>query len=269
MIGFKKSKNKSTQYCPSCDGEILTSDINIREGVALCSHCGELSHLSDLNYTGMRNEERLANPPKHSSIKSDQDSARISISLFSLPRFFAMLFACIFWNSIVSIFLNIAITSVCYHIFGYIPNWLPTVISDAGNGIDNLGMTIFLCLFLTPFVIIGILLLISVLLSLFGSIRIILSPEKSSISTGFTFLRWKKVFDPNQVSSISIEQGKLSNENDTRTVIQIEAQKTIRFGSDLSEHKKEWLVAVLKAILSKKNTTTISGQLPHLYWIKN
>ena len=142
----------STQLCPTCDNEISPGQINITEGVALCDACGELTRLSQLNYSGITISEAIESPPEGATISSSHNSLQISITLFSLSGFLGSLAITLFWNGIVSVFLSVAAAGIYYNLIGPVPDWFPTMALE--NGAPNVndepmgpGMTVFMCLF--------------------------------------------------------------------------------------------------------------------------
>jgi hypothetical protein len=250
--------NKNTlQYCPACDNEITPSDINIAEGVALCSGCGQLSQLSNLNFSGSTTDEILSNTSSDIRIDSDSNRIEATISLFSISKFLGSLSVSIFWNGIVSIFLSLAAAAVYYNLYGPVPDWFPTPGLDNGRPIMNnevmgAGMTIFLCAFLTPFVVIGTAMIVNTLLRLFGTTKITIDRNNSYVSTGISFVRLKRQFDPMNVRSIKYVLSKLNQENQRNYVIEISSTRDIKFGLLLSENQKNWASSFLRAVLIQK-----------------
>ena len=185
--------HRKYQFCPECDTEISSQDINIEQGMALCPECGTLSQLSDLNYSSFLNETVLNESRKDIKITSKDNEVTIKVSLFSFPEFAGSMFFALFWNGIVSVFVSLAAAAVYYQMFGPVPEWFPTPGLKNGQPIMNdkvmgVGETAFLCLFLTPFVIIGTGVAFNALLRLCGSTTITLNNYESIVSTGALFL---------------------------------------------------------------------------------
>lgn len=268
-------RKKKIQYCPSCDSEILSDNINISEGFALCGNCGELSQLSQLNFTGTTREELLRNPPKGCSIISDKYSAEITVSLFSFPSFIMSLFITLFWNGIVSVFLSLAAAAVYYNLFGPVPDWFPTPGLKEGQPIMNdevmgVGMTIFFCLFLTPFVIIGVCMISNTLLRLFGTTKIILTKHYSFVSTGISLFRFRRSFNACDVKSINYKLSKLNQDSEQNQIIEIvTSTKETKFGLLLNEGQQDWVTTILKLLLIQKDRSRHQSQIPKLSWLVN
>ena len=266
--------NHSTPYCPACDHHIQKEELNITEGVALCAECGLISRLSDLNFLKNKPSNSLNKTPRKIKITSNRRTLKIKISLFSFIHLLGSLFATLFWNGIVSLFLCLAVAAVCFNTIGYVPDWLPVLGLEDGKPIMNdkvmgPGMTIFICLFLTPFVAIGLYLLNHTLLRLCGSTTITLDRNQSSVSTGIWFLRLKKSFHPKEIKSIKIALSKSSNENESYLIeMTTKAYKKINFGRLLNDSQQEWLVTTLKQIIIHKRPSNSNLEIKPLDWLK-
>lgn len=250
--------NKNTvQYCPACDNEITPSNIDLSEGVALCSGYGQLSQLSNLNFGGSTTDEILSNRSNDIKINIDSNRIEVILSLFSIYKFLGSLLVSIFWNGIVSVFLSIAVAAVYYNLYGPVPDWFPTPGLDNGRPIMNdevmgVGMTNFLCAFLTPFVIICAGRIVNTLLRLIGTTKINIDRNNSYVSTSISFVRLKRQFDPMNVRSIKYVLSKLNQENQTNYAIEISSTRNIKFGLLLSENQKNWASTFLRAVLIQK-----------------
>ncbi len=266
----KKMKKNTVKYCPACDNEITPSNINIAEGVALCSGCGELSRLSDLNFSGSTTDEILSNASNEIKINSDSNKIEVSISLFSITNFLGSLAVSIFWNGIVSVFLSLAVAAVYYNLFGPVPGWFPTPGLEDGKPVMNgevmgVGMTIFFCAFLTPFVVIGTGMIINTLLRLFGTTLIVIDRNNSYVSTGISFIRLRRQFDPMNVKSVKYVLSKFNNqENQRNYVIEISSTRSTKFGLLLSENQQNWASSFLRAVLIQKRNLR---NIEKLYWL--
>lgn len=247
----------------------MPSDINIGEGVALCSGCGELNRLSDLNYSGSTTEETLSKSYKDISISSDINQIEVSISLFSMTRFLGSFAFALFWNGIISVFLSLAVAAVYFNLFGPVPDWFPVPGLKDGKPIMNdevmgVGATIFLCAFLTPFVVVGIGMIINTLLRLFGTTQIVIDKNNSYVSTGISFIRWKRRFDPTNVKSVKYILSKFNQEDQSNYLIEISSAKCVKFGLLLSEEQKNWASSFLRAVLIQKRELK---NIEKLYWL--
>ena len=233
-------------FCPECEALIETDAINIGEGVALCRACGSLSRLSDV-VSGSSLQHRLEQPPPAGcSIERVGRDVHLSATMRSLGGFFGLLFVTLFWNGIVSVFVLIAASGLYAHLVGPVPDWFPAPEQDEPQ---SLGLSIFLCIFLIPFVTVGFCLFAAMLGNMFGKVRVIIGPHEARMYTGIGLLSWRKRFDPSTVHSVEESTPKWQSDNNNNLVIKIVADHTVKFGSLLSEERREWLQAVLHKML--------------------
>lgn len=273
----KKLRNRylaetASQRCPDCDEPITADAINIKEGVALCSKCGELSRLSQLNTSGRSSAEILAEPPSRCSIDSGGRRVTATASTRSLPGFmFTAAFAA-FWNSIISMFVLIALAGLYSNLVGPIPQWFPGPGIEDGKPIMNdkpmeLGATLFLFAFLTPFIMIGTGMTIAAIMCLIGKVSVVIDEFDSYVATGFGFLQWKQRFDPRQVSDVEITDSQTETNGNVKQAVKITANKTVQFGAILSHQRVEWLWAVTRELLVAKKDTSQAQHPPGLEWL--
>lgn len=234
-------------YCPSCDTELTSESINIAEGVALCPSCGKLTRLSEVIEYEKPSEEIVNDPPPGCSLHNDYDTTVIRISIRSFGGFLGALFICLFWNGITSVFVVIALSGLYANLVGPVPVWFPAPTMD--DGPMGLGMTLFLCLFLTPFVTIGLIMFGAVLLAMGGSIVVRVGRDWATVKTGVGPIGYTRRFDPRKVKNISTGRSKIETNGEHKELIEIDADRTVRFASGLEEAKRDWLIAVLRRLL--------------------
>ena len=273
MPGFMKgllSNRSSSQRCPSCDGLIAADAINIKEGVALCAGCGKLSRLSELNTSGRSMDEILCSPPPRCYINSDSQRVTVTVSLRSLPGFFFPAGFALFWNGITSVFVLQAIAGLWANLVGPVPEWFPSPGLKGGKpemngGPMELGMTLFLCIFLIPFVTIGMVMVGVALMNLIGKTEVVIDEIDSYLSTGVGFIRWKRRFDPRAVHAVDFGSTAWQSESGNTKLIEIKADKSVKFGSMLQSPQMEWVrVVLVKTLLPDQGTSP----LPHLSWLR-
>jgi len=260
----------SVQRCPECDAQIGFDSINMKEGVAACTACRKLFRISELNWSYRSREEVLEKTPMGCSLVPWGQSLILHVSNRSIPTFLGLLFACLFWNGIVSVFVSIAVAGLWANLIGPIPNWLPVpggmqqgkpVMNDEPM---NLGMTLFLCLFMLPFVVIGIGLLVGALMAIFGRVRVVIDQVDSYVSSGMGLLSWKQRFDASSIEAVRYYNNRGDGESAARTSIQLIGDRTIEFGSALPEDRRQWLAVNLQAIFAQEDQS-LSNRLPRDY----
>ncbi len=142
-LGVMK-KLSTTRMCPHCGAVIPAEDVNVAQDVALCRGCGQTSRFSDL----VRDEEdaavNLDKIPKRMSVLKTMHGLEVSCKHKKSTAIFFIIFA-LFWDAIVSIF-------VVQCINGFL--------SGEGDW--------FMCLFLVPFVTVGVAVPMVVIYLLFG-----------------------------------------------------------------------------------------------------
>lgn len=254
---LQQSLQRSTiQRCPECDTVIEFDSINMSEGVAACNQCRKLFRLSELNWNHRSREEVLQKKPSGCSLTPWGQSLVVIASTRSIPGFIGLLFFTLFWNGITSVFVAVAMAGLWVNFVGPLPDWFPAPGVKNGQPLVNnapmgVGETLFLCLFLLPFVAIGTGMAIASLMALFGRVKVVIDELDSYVSTGIGFLSWKKHFDANSVETVRFTRPDWGESgNKSQSAIELLADTPIQFGSILPNDRRQWLGAVLQKIFS-------------------
>jgi hypothetical protein len=135
---------------------IPSRDVNVANDVAFC-RTGNLSHrLSGLTFGAPLDEEvDVGRPPKGAWFHRTGHRVIIGATHRSIGHAVGLLFMSLFWNGIVCVFVTMAAASNLRHFGLTLPQELPI----PRNSVLPVGMTIFLWVFLTPFIAVGLLLL--------------------------------------------------------------------------------------------------------------
>lgn len=216
--------------------------------------CGSLSRLSELLEHGAAGQADLHSPPRGCSLSSDGVRTLIRASIRSGSAIFLGFFT-IFWNSIVAIFLFIAGASVLKHAFGYDPAWMPPIrMEGAPEGETGIPLneTIFLCIFLIPFVLIGIGTAAAFILAIAGRVEVKINRNQGSVFTGVGPLGWRRHFDVLAVREVTTRMSSFYVNHHRLPQIVIEADRPIRFGSFMSATRRAWMLAAVRANLLPK-----------------
>lgn len=278
-------------HCPACHQNLAPSDINMREGVALCSSCGALTRVGDLGGLDDASEQLGDLPekfkewfglstdtgdwtntvndlwravPSGCSVKGSRDDIRIAATTRAYGSAAAMLFFAVFWNSIVSIFLAAALSGVWSYFFGKLPAWFPSQGSNQ-KSMMPIGMALFVLVFMIPFVSIGVMLIVGILMSLFGSVKMRIRHEQASVSSGIGPICWSRRFEVNNVTNVCLGEKPVktknnSSKNSSRSV-HIQAHKLIRVGSSLSENRMKWFGSVATLLLMEPRQQDVDDLL--------
>ena len=255
--------------CP-CGQDIPVADINVAEGVALCRGCGKLSRLMDLA-TPLEEtaaiEAANAPPPKGCRIDDFGGQVVMVASARSLTTAGPLLFFAAFWNSIVSVFVLIAIAGLWTSFIGPIPSWFPSPFTSGGTGGSGgsggaggstgpnngmpLGMTLFLCVFLIPFVAVGVGVLSAALVAMAGRVEVRLRGPDGTVFTGIGPIGWRRRFDAASVKAVKFVESSVETNGKRQKLIGIETEhKTVKFGSVLTDQRRAWLAGALKTVLT-------------------
>jgi hypothetical protein len=254
----------ATNVCPACGQPIATQDINIGQGVALCRSCGTLSRLADVVDQSAGGQVSITSPPSGCDYE-DQIGGGVIISAAhrAIGSALGVLVFCLFWNGIVSIFVLFAIAGVYTHFFGPLPAWFPVPRGSGhkgGPGPDMpWGTTLFLCIFLIPFVTIGLAYIFIFLTLLLGRVKVIVEGDDGRIRTGFGPFKWTRRFDASAVTRVTAGQTKYMVNNQTRPLIILEADRTIKFGSMLPNERREWMLGALRMRLIHQRAKASRG----------
>lgn len=263
---------ESAQRCPGCDTPISFESINVQEGVAVCTNCRRLYRLSELSWTSKSREEVLAEPPKGCSVEVEgrglEDRAQrmvLTASMHSYPGFFGLAGVTLFWNSIVSVFLSLVLAGLWANLIAPLPAGMPIPGGvRQGRPIVNdkpmeLGETLFLCLFLVPFVLVGAGFLIATLIALAGRVQVVIDGAGSSVSTGVGWFKWTQRFDAEKVESVRYSNSNFGDAERTQSAIELYGVNPVKFGGMLPENRREWLCAMLQQYFNDSQLSVPEG----------
>lgn len=162
----------------------------------------------------------------------------------------------LFWNGIVSIFVAVVITGWYSKLIGPLPAWVPSPTVTQGHGQTAqtgsqmaTSELIFMTLFMTPFVVIGVGVFFATLTCLFGSVRIEIDGGRGRVRTGLGPLSIGKRFDALSVKSVAIGESSMKRNGRTQPQIVLTADREVRFGAGLPKERRAWMVATLRTLL--------------------
>lgn len=232
--------------CPTCAGSLSTSDLNISQGVALCRNCGSLSRLAELIHNDLPSEEILDHPPSGCSQHRGTEGVQLRVSHRSMLNAGGLLFFCVFWNSMVSMFLVMVLGSLYIHVFGPLPSWIPA--PNQGSPLPLSGALI-MGAFLTPFVLIGIWVFCRVIMAIGGSTSFTVGAERVVISSGVGPLRWNRQIELSTIRQIGLHWTSQGKSGQTPEIEIQTTKKPIYFGSDLPRYRLDWICASLRWLI--------------------
>ena len=245
----------NTPRCPTCSKTILSDDVNVAKDVAYCRSCNRAHSLSALIHTSELTEGvNLDRPP--SGVRYDLHEGHITLSAThrSLGAAAGTLAVALFWNGIVSVFVLFAIAGTLRNLNLTLPTWFPT--PNMNGSPMGVGMTLFLWLFLTPFIVIGASMIGAFFLSVGGRTEVQADPTGGTVFTGVGPIGYRRRFMPSHVSDVRIEDKQWRDSDGDRQqkiciIIETREGKLIRFGSMLSNERRRFLAALLRKFLMR------------------
>jgi len=236
-----------TPMCPRCKRVIPSDDINVANDIAFCRNCN-LSHSLSALTSGTVVDENidLSRPPSGVWFQRDGGGSVIGATHRSIGSAFGLLFLTLFWNGIVSVFVLLALASTLRHIGIPLPVWFP---APKGSDIP-LGMTLFLWVFLTPFIAIGLAMLGAFLSCLAGKTEIRIQGGEGTVFTGAGPLGLRRRFSTSDVKAVRIEDKAWRNsDGNTQRKAQIIIDtntKPVSLGSMFTEERRRFVAGALK-----------------------
>jgi hypothetical protein len=238
-----------TPTCPRCKGIIPSNDVNVAQDIAFCRNCNLSHHLSALTLgTTVDENVDVSSPPDGTWFREDGRGAVIGATHRSPGQALALLLICLFWNGIVSVFVLLSLASTLQHLGLPVPHWFPAPTSH--EQFIPLGMTIFLWLFLTPFIAIGLAMAAAFLSCLGGRTEIRIDRGEVTLFTGIGAIGFRKRFSALAAKDVRLEDKRWrDSDGDSRRKAQIVIEndsKPIHFGSMLTDERRRFMASALK-----------------------
>ncbi len=241
-----------TLSCPQCRRSIPLDDVNVGKDVALCRGCGVAHSFADLMARGHWDEDvDLRHPPPGAWYGNQGFATVMGATHRSWGTALAALAFGLFWNGILSIFVLLATSSTLGLMHVVTPEWFPAPRMNGGT--MGVGFTVFLWIFLTPFLAIGATMVWTFANSLFGRTEVRIGDGSGVVFTGIGPVGWRRRFDPRSIREVRIETLASSNRQapaKTRIVLVRSDANPISFGSALPEDRRRFLTAALRRSLA-------------------
>lgn len=239
-----------TPACAKCKQEIPPDDVNVAKDVAFCRRCNMSHALSALTSGTALGDVDLANPPAGAWYRDDGAQLSIGASTKSVGGAIGLTFFGLFWNGIVSVFVVVALASTMNHLGVSVPHWFPA--PKMNGSTMGVGMTLFLWVFLTPFILVGLLLVFGWLMCVAGHTEVTIREAEGVAFTGIGSVGWRNRFDASAVKDVRIEDKKWrDSDGDARRSVQIviEADKSVKLGSGMPDERRKFVAAALRKVL--------------------
>ncbi|HWY30464.1 MAG TPA: hypothetical protein VNX46_06915 [Candidatus Acidoferrum sp.] len=223
--------------------------------IAYCRNCNLAQSLSALaSGTVVNDDVDLTQPPAGAWFRRDPDGMTVGATNRSLGGAFGLLFFALFWNGIVGMFVLLALSATLHQLGIVLPSWFPAFAAKSNS--QPLGFIIFLWVFLTPFIAIGLAVFGGFLNALAGRTEIRLQNGHGDRFTGIGPIGFHKRFEAADVRNVRIEEQPWRNQNGnsqptTRIIIETTNQ-TIQFGSMFTYERRRFVAAALKKELSRR-----------------
>jgi hypothetical protein len=241
-----------TPVCSKCGTAIPPGDINVANDVAYCRTCNLSHSLSNLTHGGgVDAQVDLANPPAGVWYQHDGMERVVGATNRSLGTALGSLVFALFWNGIVSVFVLVALAGTLKHLGFTVPHWFPA--PELNGGLMGVGMTLFLWIFLTPFILIGLTMIGVFVVSLGGRTEVRVRERDGVVFTGVGGLGWRRRFDASAVKEVRIDDKQWRDSDGDRrrkpnVVIETNSGKPIKFGSLLTEERRKFVAGAVRQI---------------------
>jgi hypothetical protein len=241
--------------CPRCKGVIPSEDINVVKDIAYCRNCNLAQSLSALaSGTVVNDDVDLTQAPAGAWFSRDPDGMTVGATNRSLGGAFGLLFFALFWNGIVGMFVLLALSATLHQLGIGLPSWFPAFAAKSNS--QPLGFIIFLWLFLTPFIAIGLAVFSGFLNALAGRAEIRIQNGHADLFTGIGPIGFHKRFEAAEVRNVRIEEqpwrGQNGNSQPSTRIIIETTNRTLQFGSMFTYERRRFVAAALKKELSRR-----------------
>lgn len=239
--------------CPSCGAEIPEEDVNVAADVAYCRACAIPHVLSGLVAPReVVTDVDFARPPRGAWYRDEGHTIRIGASARSLVRAAVTLGVAAFWNGVVSVFVAFAVAGTMHHALGSAPSWLPAPIMNGAQ--MSVWMVVGLWAFLTPFIAIGLAMILAFIQSLAGHVEVRLLGDVGEIHTGVGPLGFRRRFPILDVTDVFFEDRSVKGESERPTqhdyVIHVALRDgEVKVGSGVPKERLRFMAGALRAML--------------------
>lgn len=242
-----------TPTCPKCSRAIFGDDINVAADVAFCRSCNLAHTFSSLAQgSGISPDVDLSRPPEGAWHRPSPLGATIGASHRSMAGAVFMFAFAGFWNGVISIFVFLALAATLGHLGVEPPAFLPEPIMNGKP--MGVSATLFLWVFLTPFILIGLTLIAAFLSCLAGRTEARIRDPYGEIFTGIGSFGFKRRFARAAVKDVRIDEREWRDRRGrrrrkTNIVLEMMEGKPIHLGSSLSDERRQFVAAALRSTL--------------------
>jgi len=241
-----------TPTCSKCQRAIPDADVNVASDVAFCRSCNVAHKLSSLVHGTSLDGVDLGRPPDGAWHRGSGIGMVIGATHRSVGMALGLLAISLFWNGIVSVFVLLALAATLLHLNVPLPDWFPA--PKMNGGAIGVGMTIFLWLFLTPFIVIGLAMIGGFVSALGGRTEVQIRQSEGLVFSGIGSIGRRRRFNAEIVKDVRVENQKWRDSdgdrhNKNQIIIETDDGKTIKFGSTLTEERMRFVAAAVRQAL--------------------
>lgn len=212
--------------CPKCRREIPLDDVNVATDIALCRACQETFSFAELRQYAAAPNVDLSKPPKGMWYYSQGNEFEVGTTTRSWAALFLVPFTLV-WSGI-------------------------SVGGIYGTQIKHGHFQLFESLFGIPFLLGSAVLISATLMCLLGKIALRGSGDQGSVFMGVGPLGWSWKFRWSDIKGVRISETKWQQNHQNLPLLELVAAKPVRFGSGLSEEKRNYVLAVIRRRLGNR-----------------
>lgn len=211
--------------CPTCAKPYPPENINVQTDVAHCPACNQMAHPSELMSDNF-DPEVITAPPPGAWYSENMNETVVGATTRSPVALFMVPFMCV-WSG--------------FSIGGIY-----------GSQIASREFNLMMSLFGLPFVVGSILFWSITLMAIWGKSEVRLRGQNGEVFVGIGSLGWKRRFNFEDIDSVdeTLTTTNYPGRNTSGNVIELSGKSTLRFGSNLSEPRRYFMLHALRAYMS-------------------
>jgi len=212
-------------HCPTCALPFYPENLNVQTDLALCKGCGHLARLSELVDADFVADAHRQ-PPPGAWYRQTMSETVVGATTRHPMAFILVPFMCVWSGGSLG------------GIYG----------TQIARGQFSLLQSLFGLPFLAGTILFGSLAVMSVC----GKVEVRLRERRGVIFVGVGRLGWKRSVDLDEVDGIREEGTNMNYPGNQGAGIVLQGRKHVRFATNLTETRRNYLLNVLKAIKARK-----------------
>ena len=206
--------------CPKCRTEIPLEDVNVSTDLALCRQCSQTYSFAELSQNREVLDVDFSRPPRGVWYRNQGNEFEVGSSTRSWAALFLVPFTLVWAGGSIG---GIYGSQFIHHKFD-----------------------LFQSLFGIPFLIGSVVLVSLTLMTVLGKLAVRGTGDHGSVFIGVGPFGWNRRFRWSEIRSVKMSLTKWQQNNRNLPVIELEGPTAIRFGSQLSEKRRNFIYAVLR-----------------------